>query len=90
MKINMTRRIDKIEQILGSIESVMHGHRLSLHSDTTLSLDFQLIEELIRRVFRYSIGDFQESIGESGLAMVDVSYDTEISDSLRRKVFSFV
>lgn len=86
----MTWRIDKIEQILCSIESVMHGDSLGLYSDTTLPLDFQLIEELIRRVFRNSIGDFQESIGESGFTMVDVSYDTEISDSLRRKVFNFV
>ena len=86
----MTWRIDKIEQILCSIVSVMHGDSLGLYSDTTLPLDFQFIEELIRRVFRNSIGDFQESICESGFTMVNVSYDTEISDSLRRKVFNFV
>lgn len=59
MKINMTWRIYKIEEILGSIESVMHGDSLSLYSDTTLPLDFKFIEELIGRVFRNSIGDLK-------------------------------
>jgi hypothetical protein len=55
----MTWRIYKIEEILGSIESVMHGDSLSLYSDTTLPLDFKFIEELIGRVFRNSIGDLK-------------------------------
>jgi hypothetical protein len=86
----MAWRIDKIEQILCSIESIVHRHSLSLYSDTTFPFNFKLIEELIGRVFRYGIRDFKETISKCGLTMVDVSYDTKISDSLWRKVFSFV
>lgn len=55
--------INQIEQILDPLKSIVHGYCLSLHSDTSLSLDLQFIEKLIGRVFGYGIGDFKKPIG---------------------------
>lgn len=81
--------IDKIKKILDSFEIVVHGDCLSLYSDTSLSLNFKFIKKLIRRVFGYCICDLEQAIGKSRLTMVDVSNDTEVSDSFGRKVFGF-
>ena len=90
MKINVAWGIDQIEKILGSIKSVVHRYGLSLHGDTSLSFNFEFIEKLIGRVFWYGIGDLKESIGKSGLPVVNVSNDAKVSDSLWRKIFSLI
>lgn len=82
----MAGSINKIQQILDVIEDIVHGDSLCLYSDSPLPFDFQLIEELIGGVFGYGIGDFQEAIGQGGLAMINMRNDTEVANPLRGEV----
>jgi hypothetical protein len=59
---------------------------MAFYGDAALAFEGHIIEDLIHH---FSFGDsasgFQESIGESGLAMIYVGYDAEISNKLGRE-----
>ena len=80
----MARGVDEVELVFDAIEgAVGHVHRLALDGDAALALQLHLVEELRLHVLRADgSGDFEEAVGQGGLAVVDVGDDAEIADVL--------
>ena len=59
----------------------MHLHRLQLDRDAALALEIHLVEELLLHLAHlHGLGQLQQTIGQRGLAMVDMGDDAEIAD----------
>jgi hypothetical protein len=73
----MSRSIDEIE-----FDSLpLHTHWSELDRDTSLTLEIHLIECLrLHLTLLERTSDLHETISESRLAMIDMSYDTKIAD----------
>ncbi len=84
----MSRCVDKIECIVLTIESVIHLYGMALDSDTTLTLQVHVVKHLVLHFLGTNgFGKFQQAVGKSTLAMIDVSYYTEVSNILHLLVY---
>lgn len=61
------------------IVGVAHGDSLRLHSDTSISLDFEFVQKLVLVSYRDGTGNLENSVSESALSVVDMRDNTEIS-----------
>ncbi len=80
-KIDMTWRIDKIEEIYFTIfRPVGEGDCLAFYGDSPFTLDIHIIQDL---VFENPVGNYpcvlNHTIGEGRLSMVDMGYYAEIT-----------
>ena len=82
MEVHMARRVHQVEQVLMPVVGVDHGGSLRLDSNASVPFHLQLVEILLGGVPRDGVGDFEEAVGEGGLAVVDVRDDAEIADVL--------
>ncbi len=61
-----------------------NGSGLSLHGDSSLPLDLQLVQNLlVVIVFADGAHVLEDAVGQGRLAVVDVSHDTEVPDPIR-------
>ena len=80
----MTRRIDKIEQVLLAIVGqVVQGNGLRLDGYATLALQIHGIQDLVRHfTFIETAADLDKPIRDRGLAVVYMRDDGKITDAL--------
>ena len=76
----MSRRIDEIKDILLAILSVIdQTGRLELDRNAPLPLQVHIVQKLSFHIsVRHQSGLFDETVGESGFSMVDMSDNAEI------------
>ncbi len=78
-EINVTRSIDKIELIFLALVKIVHLDSVALDCDALFFLQIHIIKDLIFHLsFSQGAGQFQKTVGQSTLAVIDVSDDTEI------------
>lgn len=80
----MPWRVDEIQLVSLPIpRAVMQGHALRLDGDATLPLQIHRIQHLIAHFpFAKPSANLNESVGQRGLAMIDMSDDRKITDML--------
>ena len=82
-EVHVTGGVDQVEDILLSAALVFHLDGVALDRDALFAFQFHVVEYLrLQFALGYGVGRFQEAVGEGALAVVDVGYDTEISDVL--------
>lgn len=74
----MTRCVDEVQEVVLVLVFVEHRTCLRLHSDTTLSFDIQLVENLLVRAGLDGAGQLEQAIAESALPMINMGDNTEI------------
>ena len=76
-KVHVARRIDQIELIRLAIVGVIgHANGIGLDRDAALALDIHGVEQLRLHVaFVDGMGEFEDTVTDRGLAMVDVRND---------------
>ena len=79
----MSRSIDKIQDIFLSLIVVIHLNRMALDSDTFLSFQVHVIQDLVLHLpLSKSLGKFYQPVRKRTLAMVDMCDNTEIPNIL--------
>jgi len=83
-EIDVAGSVDQVEAIFVAVVSqVMETDALCLDGDAALALQVHRIEDLgLHLTLGQRAGEFEQAVGERGLAVVDVSNDTEIADVL--------
>ena len=83
-EIDVARRVDQVELIIQAVfGAVVQPHRVGLDGDAALALQVHRIEHLRHHLaLAERARDFEQTIGQRRLAVVDVRNDAEISDSL--------
>ena len=83
MKICVSRRIYKVEQILILLMGIAHRYGLCLNSNSSLSFYFEFVKKLCLRMSRNGIGYFEKAVGKGTFTVVDVCDDAEVADEVR-------
>ena len=79
----MSGRINEVQKILLAVVDVFHLNGMALYSNSPLPLEIHVVEHLVLEFpLIYGIGFFKQTIGQGTFPMVDMCYDTEISDSV--------
>jgi hypothetical protein len=61
---------------------------MAFNCDASLPFKIHIVEYLILIFpFRYSIGLFKQTVGQGTFTVVNMSYDTEITDPVHQKEF---
>lgn len=81
-KVDVARRVDQMQEIILPFVVVEHGTCLRLDGDASLALDVELIQDLSIASLLNGARQFKKTIAESAFAMVDVSHDAEVPESL--------
>ena len=80
-EVNVPRSIDEIEDVLLAILVVLHLDRMALDGDPLFLLQVHIVQDLCLHVpAGQSLGQFEQPVGKSTLAMIYVSDYAEISD----------
>ena len=76
--------VDEVEDVRLPISGLVgQAHRLGLDGDPSLLLQIHVVEQTVGALpLTNSLGQFQQPIGQRGLAVVDVGDDGKISDEL--------
>ncbi len=82
-EVDMARRVHQVQDIiLAVLRAVVEPHRLRLDRDPALLLDLHIVEHLAGHLaLGEAAGRLDQPVGERALPVIDVSYDTKISDS---------
>ncbi len=89
-EVDVAGGVDEIELIdLAVLRGVHHADGMGLDGDAALALEIHGVEHLsLHLAGSERAGEFEQAVGERGLAVIDVSDDREIADVLtvhRRK-----
>lgn len=78
----MTRCVDEIKEIFISLGiQVGHGHGMTLYRNPPFTFQIHGIEQLFLHLsLHHRLGAFEQPIGQSCLAVIDMSDDAEISN----------
>ena len=78
----MTRSIDEVELIgFAVVCFVHHADGVGFDGDTALSLEVHGVEHLgLHLASSQRAGEFEQPVGECGLAMINVRDDREVAD----------
>ena len=84
-EVDVSGGVDQVELIgLAVVRLVHHAHGVGLDGDAALALQVHGIEHLRLHLARGErAGEFQQSVGERGLAVIDVRDDREVADVIR-------
>ena len=77
----MSRGINQIEDIFFTIVHIFHLDGVALDGDATLTLQVHVIKHLSLSDL-YGLGEFQHSVSQRRLSVIDMRNDTEISDMI--------
>ena len=77
-EIDMSRSVNKIQDILLAIKLILHLDGMTFYRDASLLLEVHVVKHL---AFSYlnRVSTFQKTVGNGALTMVDVSNDAEIT-----------
>ena len=78
----MARRVDQVELVELALVRPRHAHGLRLDRDAALALEIHRVEHLrFHLALLERARHLEESIGEGGLAVIDVRDDGEVADA---------
>ena len=80
-EIDMSRRVDEVQDILLSVALILHLYGVALDGDTALALQIHVVEHLSLSHL-YGFGVFKQPVGKCRLAVVYMCDDAEIPDIL--------
>jgi hypothetical protein len=73
--------VDEIEFVLLTVLNVLHSDSVQLDRDATFTLQVHGVQNLSPHTsLVYSTGEFEQAIGQRGLAVIDVRNDAKIPD----------
>ena len=76
----MARGVDEVENIFLAVNRILHLYGMTFNRDATLTLQLHVVKHLRLQVFLgYSAGVFEQTVGQSALAVVDMCNDTKVS-----------
>ena len=77
----MTRRVGEVEFIVGAVfRHVFHGDRVGLDRDPALALEVHGVEKLLLSLALLDCSrGLKQTVGKSGLAVVNVGDDAEVA-----------
>ncbi len=80
-EVHVARGVDEVENVGLALILVFHLYGVALDGDAALALKVHVVEHL---VFGdgYRLGVFQQTVGEGGLAVIDVGDDAEVAGVL--------
>lgn len=78
-KVNVTRRVNQMQQVVLALVVVYHGASLGLDRDASFPLDIEPVQNLLLPSRLNSTRELQQAVGERTLAMVYVSNNTEVA-----------
>ena len=83
-EVDVAGRVDEIEPVrLAVLGRVVQANRARLDRDALLALEVHRIENLARHLARVDrVRQLQQSIGEGGLAVIDVGDDREVAKAV--------
>lgn len=73
-----------MKQIVLTFVVVHHSTGLCLDGDAPLALHVESVEKLLVPAFLDRACDLEQTVAESAFAMIDVSHNTEIAESVDR------
>jgi hypothetical protein len=80
-EVDVPRRVDQIQLVLGAAREVGQAHGLGLDRDPPLALQVHLVQVLLAHV---AVGDgmreLEQAVGEGRFPVVDVRHDAEVPD----------
>ena len=96
MKVNMPGRVDQIQLVFLAIQRVVDGDGTGFDRNTTLSFDFQVVQNLFTEFALRNRPAFQQQlVRKSTFAVVDMGNDRKITNKplikhggSKQKVFS--
>ena len=82
-EVDVSRSVDKVEDILLSVKLVLHLYGVALDGDASFALEIHVVEHLSLHILGgHSVGIFKQTVGQGRFAVVDVRYYAEIADIL--------
>ena len=81
-EIDVAGRVDQVEDVAFAVLGrVVEAHRARLDRDSALALEVHRVEELVLRLaHRERAGALEDSIGERGLAVIDMRDDRKVAN----------
>ena len=80
MEVNVPRCVDEVQLVKVAVENMLHDHGPRLDRDPARALQLHIVQQLILHLpLTYRSGRLQKSIGQSALAVINVSDNAEIS-----------
>ena len=82
VKVYMSRGVDKVENVFIPILCLIYGaDSLGFDGDSTLPLQIHIVQHLLLHLpAGQQAGLLNDTVSQGGLAVVDMCYDTKISD----------
>jgi hypothetical protein len=75
--------VDQIENVLLTVQLVVHLDGVALDGDASLALQIHVVEQLsLQFALRHRAGVFQQSVGQGALAVINVCNDAEVTNVL--------
>ena len=79
----MSRSVDEIQDILLTVEGIVHLYGMALNGYAALTLKIHIVEHLGLEVLGGDgVGVLKKSVGKCALAVVNMGYYTKIADIL--------
>ena len=84
-EVHVARRVDQVQDVLLAVlRLVVQADRVRLDRDAALALEVHGVEDLgLHLAGLQRAGEFEEAVGQRGLAVVDVRDDREVPNVLR-------
>lgn len=80
--------VDQVKCVVLIVEHIVHLNGVAFDSDAAFALKIHVVEHLVLHFLGTNgFGKFQQAVGKSTLAMIDVSYYTEVSNILHLLVY---
>ena len=83
MEIDMTWRIDQVEFICVAIAGIIHDNGTCFDRNSTSPLELHVVQQLLLHFsLRNGPRVFEQAVGQSAFAVVDVGDNTEVADQM--------
>ena len=83
MEIDMTWRIDQVEFICVAIAGIIHNNGTCFDRNSTSPLELHVVQQLLLHLsLRNGSRVFEQAVGQSAFAVVDVGDNTEVADQM--------
>ena len=81
-EVDVARGVDQIELVeVAVLSAIVEADGMGLDGDAAFALQIHRVQNLLHHLARREgAGDFQQTVGECRLAVVDVRNDREVSD----------
>src|SRR3546814_19119422 len=81
-EVHVAWRVEGVDHLVALVQA----DRLELDRDAPLPLDVHRVQELLLHVpGRHGARDLEQTVGQGGLAVVDVGDDRDVADAIERR-----